>query len=185
MSTSDFATFRIRQLSGPAAKDKGMALFPRPVGGRYVALTRADRESNGVAYSSDGMRWGEPTWLHGPTQPWELIQTGNCGPPLETAVGWLVLTHGVGPMREYAIGALLLDLDDPTRVIGCLEEPLLVPTEEERDGYVPNVVYSCGSLIVGDDLLLPYGASDATVRFAFVDLPGLLARLTTRANSAA
>ena len=185
LETHDFATFRISQLAGPAAKDKGLALFPRMVAGRHVALTRADRESNGVAFSDDGLRWGEPVELHGPTQPWELIQTGNCGPPLETAAGWLVLTHGVGPMREYAIGALLLDLDDPSRVLGCLAEPMLVPAEDERDGYVPNVVYSCGALLVGDLLLLPYGASDATVRFAFVDVPELLSRLTTSANSVA
>lgn len=185
LETSDFATFRMSLLAGPAAKDKGLALFPRKVGGRYLALTRSDRESTGVAFSDDGLRWGEPTWLHGPTQPWELIQTGNCGPPIETAAGWIVLTHGVGPMREYTIGALLLDLNDPTRVLGCLGEPLLVPAEDERDGYVPNVVYSCGAMLVGDTLLLPYGASDATVRFAFVDVPELLRRLTTRSNSAA
>jgi predicted GH43/DUF377 family glycosyl hydrolase len=185
LQTSDFATFQVSLLAGPAAKDKGLALFPRKVGGRYLALTRSDRESNGVTYSDDGLRWGEPTWLHGPTQPWELIQTGNCGSPIETPAGWIVLTHGVGPMREYCIGALLLDLDDPTRVLGCLEEPLLVPAEDERDGYVPNVVYSCGALLAGDALLLPYGASDATVRFSFIDLPALLARLTTCSNKAA
>jgi len=185
LETRDFVSFRISQLAGPAAKDKGLALFPRTVGGRHAALTRADRESNGIAFSDDGLRWGEPTELHGPTQPWEMIQTGNCGPPIETKAGWLVLTHGVGPMREYAIGALLLDLADPTRVVGRLTEPLLVPAEDERDGYVPNVVYSCGALVVGDLLLLPYGASDATVRFAFVDVPELLSRLTTSANNAA
>ncbi|GAC1608334.1 MAG: glycoside hydrolase family 130 protein [Mycobacteriales bacterium] len=184
LETTDFGTFRVTPLSGPAAKDKGLALFPRRVAGRHLALTRADRESNGIAFSDDGLRWGEATGLHGPTQPWELIQTGNCGPPLETPAGWLVLTHGVGPMREYAIGALLLELDDPTRVLGCLTEPLLVPAEDERDGYVPNVVYSCGALIVGDTLLVPYGASDATVRFAFVDLPQLLTLLTPSNNAA-
>ena len=183
LQTTDFDSFRISPLAGPAAKDKGLALFPRKVAGRHLALTRADRESTGIAFSDDGLRWGEPTELHGPTQPWELIQTGNCGPPLETAAGWVVLTHGVGPMREYAIGALLLDLDDPTHILGCLTEPLLVPAEDERDGYVPNVVYSCGALTVGDTLLLPYGASDATVRFAFVDLPMLLTLLTTSSNS--
>jgi predicted GH43/DUF377 family glycosyl hydrolase len=185
LQTSDFTTFRISLLAGPAAKDKGLALFPRKVGGRYLALTRSDRESTGLTFSVDGLRWGQPTWLHGPTQPWELIQTGNCGSPIETPAGWIVLTHGVGPMREYSIGALLLDLDDPTRVLGCLDEPLLVPAEDERDGYVPNVVYSCGALPVGDELLLPYGASDATVRFAFVNVPELLSRLTMRSNSAA
>jgi predicted GH43/DUF377 family glycosyl hydrolase len=185
LQTNDFATFRMSLLAGPAAKDKGLALFPRTVAGRYLALTRSDRESNGVAFSDDGLRWGKPTVLRGPTQPWELIQTGNCGSPIETPAGWIVLTHGVGPMREYSIGALLLDLDDPTRVLGCLDEPLLVPAEGERDGYVPNVVYSCGALLAGDVLLLPYGASDATVRFAFIDVPELLSRLTIRSNNAA
>jgi predicted GH43/DUF377 family glycosyl hydrolase len=119
-----------------------------------------------------------------------MVQVGNCGSPVETDAGWLVLTHGVGPMREYAIGALLLDLDDPHRVLAVLREPLMSPDEDERDGYVPNVVYSCGALRHGDDLLLPYGASDSSVRFAFVDLPGVLEQLaedgppsTMRANS--
>ncbi|MDX6199661.1 MAG: hypothetical protein QOJ79_2812 [Actinomycetota bacterium] len=185
IQTDDFTTFQVLMLAGPAAKDKGLALFPRKVAGRYLALTRSDRESTGVTFSDDGLRWGEPTWLHGPTQPWEVIQTGNCGSPIETPAGWIVPTHGVGPMREYCIGAVLLDLDDPTRVLGCLDDPLLVPAEDERDGYVPNVVYSCGALLIGDALLLPYGASDATVRFAFIDVPELLSRLTMRSNSAA
>jgi predicted GH43/DUF377 family glycosyl hydrolase len=135
---------------------------------------------------------GRTAHLHVPSRPWELIQTGNCGSPVETDAGWLVLTHGVGPMREYAIGALLLDLDDPTRVLGALREPLLSPAADERDGYVPNVLYSCGALRHGDRLLLPYGASDVAVRFAVVDLPALLARLIAdgpppaiRENSAA
>lgn len=184
LRTSDFRTFRMSQLAGPAAKDKGFALFPRRVAGRWVALSRSDRESTGVATSVDGLRWGVPVPLQPPVATWELLQTGNCGSPVETSAGWLVLTHGVGPMREYALGALLLDLDEPTRVIGRLAEPLLAPAEDERDGYVPNVVYSCGSVAFGDVLLLPYGASDASVRFAFVDLPALLARMTTAENSA-
>ena len=177
LETSDFLSFRMAQLVGPAAKDKGLALFPRKVGGRYLALSRSDRESTGLATSDDGIRWGSPTKLRGPNQPWELIQTGNCGSPIETTAGWLVLTHGVGPMREYGIGALLLDLEEPSVVLACLSEPLLVPAEDERNGYVPNVVYSCGALLVGEHLLVPYGASDATVRFAFVDVAALLARL--------
>lgn len=184
LRTTDFRAFRMSQLAGPAAKDKGFALFPRKVRGRWFALSRSDRESSSVATSADGVRWGAPVPLPMQMAPWELLQTGNCGSPVETSAGWLVLTHGVGPMREYAIGALLLDLDDPTRVIGHLPAPLLFPAEQERDGYVPNVVYSCGSLAVGDVLLLPYGASDASVRFAFVDLPALLARMTTSENSA-
>ncbi len=178
IETSDFRTFRISQLAGPSARNKGMALFPRTVGGRHVALSRWDRENSAIAFSDDGRTWGDPRTLHSPSRPWELTQTGNCGSPIETDAGWLVLTHGVGPMREYAIGALLLDLDDPTRVVGDLREPLLRPAEDEREGYVPNVVYSCGALRHGDRLLLPYGASDASVRFAVVDLPALLARMT-------
>ena len=178
LETADFRTFHARALAGPAAKNKGLALFPRPVGGRYLALSRWDRENCWLAISQDGLTWEHGGLLHAPAQPWELIQTGNCGSPLETAAGWIVLTHGVGPMREYAVGALLLDLDDPSRVIGVLPEPLLAPDADERDGYVPNVVYSCGSLLAGDQLLLPYGASDDSVRFAVVDVPALLARLT-------
>jgi predicted GH43/DUF377 family glycosyl hydrolase len=178
IETDDFRRFRISQLAGPAAQNKGMALFPRRVGGRYVALSRWDRENNAIATSIDGVWWGDVRILQTPSRPWELLQLGNCGSPLETEAGWIVLTHGVGPMREYAIGALLLDLDDPTRVLGALRDPLLVPVEDERDGYVPNVVYSCGALRNGDQLLLPYGASDASVRFAVVDVPLLVERLT-------
>jgi predicted GH43/DUF377 family glycosyl hydrolase len=178
LETSDFRRFRMLQLAGPAAQNKGMALFPRKVGGRYVALSRWDRENLAIATSYDGRRWEDPKMLHVPSQPWELIKTGNCGSPVETEAGWLVLTHGVGAMREYAIGALLLDLDDPRRVTGVMRDPLLTPAEDERDGYVPNVVYSCGALLHGDQLLLPYGVSDSSVRFAFVDVPLLLDRVT-------
>jgi predicted GH43/DUF377 family glycosyl hydrolase len=178
LETSDFRRFRMLQLAGPAAQNKGMALFPRKVGGRYVALSRWDRENLAIATSYDGRRWEHPSMLHVPSQPWELIKTGNCGSPAETDAGWLVLTHGVGAMREYVIGAILLDPDDPHRVIGVLREPLISPAEDERDGYVPNVVYSCGALLHGDQLLLPYGVSDSSVRFAFVDVPLLLDRLT-------
>lgn len=174
LETTDLLTFRVSVLNGPAAIDKGMALFPRPVGGRHLALTRSDRETTGVSASVDGSWWDDPSPLRGPTRPWDLVQTGNCGPPVETEAGWLVLTHGVGPMREYVLGAVLLDLEDPTHVIGQLHEPLLRPSEDEREGYVPNVVYSCGSLRHGDRLVLPYGSSDAAVRFATVDLPQLL-----------
>jgi len=192
LETKDFRRFRISQLAGPAAQNKGMAFFPRKLGGRYVALSRWDRENSAIATSYDGRRWGTPSTLYVPNQPWELIKTGNCGSPVETEAGWLVLTHSVGPLREYFIGALLLDLDDPRLVIGALREPLLAPGEDERDGYVPNVVYSCGALLHGDQLLLPYGVSDSSVRFAFVNVPLLLDRLmadgppeTIRANSSA
>jgi predicted GH43/DUF377 family glycosyl hydrolase len=185
IETSDFRRFRMSQLAGPAAKNKGMALFPRTVGGHHVALSRWDRENNAIATSPDGYVWGEPRTLHVPSRAWELTQTGNCGSPVETDEGWLVLTHGVGPMREYAIGALLLDLEDPSQVIGALREPLIRPRDDERDGYVPNVVYSCGALLHGERLLLPYGASDASVRFAVVDVPLLLERLAADGPPAA
>jgi len=178
LSTTDFRTFAISQLSGPFATNKGMALFPRKVGGRYVALSRWDREHSAVAMSDDGTEWAEATTLAPTLRPWELIQAGNCGPPLETREGWLVLTHGVGAMREYAIGALLLDLDDPRHVIGALPHPLLVASDDERDGYVPNVVYSCGALITDETLVLPYAFADIAVGVALVDLPELLGRLT-------
>jgi predicted GH43/DUF377 family glycosyl hydrolase len=156
-----------------------MALFPRRVGGRFLALSRWDRENNALAMSDDGYHWHDAVEIQNPSQPWDLIQVGNCGSPLETAEGWLVLTHGVGPMRAYSLGAILLDLNDPSQVLGCLTEPLLQPASDERDGYVPNVVYSCGSLQHGRTLLLPYGCSDASVRMALVDLPELLAHLRT------
>jgi predicted GH43/DUF377 family glycosyl hydrolase len=178
IETADFRTFTISQLSGRSAGNKGMALFPRRIGGRYAALSRWDRERNGIAYSPDGRRWGEAVTVQAPARPWELIQLGNCGSPLETPAGWLVFTHGVGPMREYAIGAILLDLHEPDRLIAALPEPLLVAEESERDGYVPDVVYSCGSLLHGETVVLPYGCSDSSVRFAIVDLPRLLDRLT-------
>jgi predicted GH43/DUF377 family glycosyl hydrolase len=177
IDTDDFRSFRSTPLTGPAARNKGMALFPRRIGGSYRALSRWDRENNAVARSGDGYHWDDATELQTPSEPWELTQLGNCGPPLETDAGWLVLTHGVGPMRGYAIGALLLDLDDPSMVVGRLPEPLLEPEGSEREGYVPNVVYSCGALIHRNRLLLPYGCSDARIRFALVDLPTLLDRL--------
>lgn len=182
LQTDDFETFDIAQLLGPAAKNKGMALFPRRVNGQYLALSRWDRESIDIASSVDGRYWDGAVTVHAPQQPWELIQLGNCGAPVETAEGWLVLTHGVGPMREYGIGAILLDLDDPAKTIGVLDEPLLTPNDEEREGYVPNVVYTCGALLHGETLVLPYGCSDSSIRFAFVDLPELLHRLTGTRN---
>lgn len=175
--TDDFADFESIQLIGPAAKNKGMALFPRQVAGQYMALSRWDRESIAVACSADLHRWNGAVTVRTPEQPWELIQLGNCGPPIETADGWLVLTHGVGPVRQYSIGALLLDIDDPTVVIGALRAPLLVATGDERQGYVPNVVYSCGALVHGGTLVLPYGCSDSSIRMAFIDLDRLLRRI--------
>jgi predicted GH43/DUF377 family glycosyl hydrolase len=180
LETTDFRTFTSSQLSGPSASNKGMALFPRKIAGRYAALSRWDRESNAIAYSDDTHDWSEASTVQAPAQPWELIQLGNCGSPIETPMGWLVFTHGVGPMREYAIGVALLDLDDPERLIAALPEPLLVADESEREGYVPNVVYSCGAMIHGETVVLPYGCSDSSVRIAMVDLSSLLERLTAQ-----
>lgn len=178
IETTDFREFTISQFAGPAAKNKGMALFPRLIGGRHFALSRWDRESCSIASSADGWQWAEGQIIYEPIEPWELIQTGNCGSPLETAAGWLVLTHAVGPMREYTIGVVLLDLEDPTKVLARLRQPLMRPAADERNGYVPNVVYSCGGMIHNGTLMLPYGVSDASVRFAFFDVADLLIRLT-------
>jgi predicted GH43/DUF377 family glycosyl hydrolase len=181
LTTTDFRTFSISQLSGPFATNKGMALFPRKIGGKYVALSRWDRERLAVTTSDDLSEWDAATTLALPTRPWDLVQVGNCGSPLETPEGWLVMTHGVGPMHEYTIGAVLLDLDDPCRVISTLTSPLLVANEQEREGYVPNVVYSCGALAHGEAIVLPYGFSDSAVGFARVDMAELLHLLTAGA----
>jgi predicted GH43/DUF377 family glycosyl hydrolase len=177
LETTDFRSFTISQLSGSSTENKGMALFPRRVNGRYAALSRWDRESNAIAYSDDLHCWSPAVTVQQPTRPWELVQLGNCGSPIETSAGWLVFTHGVGPMREYSIGAILLDLDEPERLISALPEPLLVADESEREGYVPNVVYSCGSLLHRQMIVLPYACSDSSVRIATVDLARLLERL--------
>jgi predicted GH43/DUF377 family glycosyl hydrolase len=179
LTTTDFRTFGVSQLSGPYATNKGMALFPRKVGGQYLALSRWDREKLYITTSDDLIEWAEATTLALDPRPWDLVQVGNCGSPLETPEGWVVLTHGVGPMHEYGIGAILLDLDDPRRVIGTLPGPLLAANEDEREGYVPNVVYSCGALVHGQTVVLPYGFSDSAVGFARVDLAELLSRLTS------
>lgn len=178
IETDDFATFRVATLNGPAARNKGLALFPRPVGGRYAALGRLDNENTYLLRSDNVRFWHDSQRIQVPVQPWELVQIGNCGSPIETPAGWLVITHGVGPMRRYVLGAVLLDLEDPSRVLGALREPLLEPTEGERDGYVPNVVYSCGSLVHQDWLVLAYGASDTTSTFATTSIDALLTELT-------
>ena len=178
LETTGFHTVKIRTLGGRYALNKGMALFPRKVGGRYLMLGRLDNENLFLLRSDDVLFWNEAELLIKPKFAWEIIQIGNCGSPMETESGWLVLTHGVGPMRQYSIGAVLLDRDDPSRVIGRLPEPLLVPTEDERVGYVPNVVYSCGGLIHNDKLVIPYAISDRSTTFALVSLPELLAELT-------
>lgn len=177
LATTDFRSFRSTPMVGHAASNKGLALFPRRIGGRYAALSRADRESNTITYSDRPCVWMSALPCQRPVEAWEVLQLGNCGPPMETDAGWLVLTHGVGPMRTYRIGAILLDLDDPTRVLGRLREPLLSPSAGEQNGYVPNVVYSCGALIHAGILVLPYGIGDASIGFATVPLAELLAEL--------
>lgn len=177
IETEDFSSFTISTLGGAAAHNKGMALFPRRIRGEYVMLSRKDRENLYVARSDEVSYWDDATEFYRPTSPWELLHIGNCGSPIETDAGWLVVTHGVGPMRRYCLGALLLDLDDPRIVIGRLPAPLLEPDDTEREGYVPNVLYSCGALAHGDTLILPYGFSDTGVHIALLSLPELLARL--------
>ncbi|WP_117209145.1 glycoside hydrolase family 130 protein [Allorhizocola rhizosphaerae] len=177
LTTQDFRTYRIGPLAGPAARNKGMALFPRRVGGKYLALSRWDRENISLSASSDAVYWERGPILRSTIDPWEFIQVGNCGSPIETEAGWLVLTHGVGPMRTYSIGAILLDLDEPHRVLAETASPLLAPDAQERDGYVPNVVYSCGSLLSDDVLTIPYGISDAAIGFAQIGLATILERM--------
>ncbi len=174
METSDFLHFRIITLNGPAAQNKGMALFPRKINGLYAMLSRQDNENLYLVYSDNVHFWYEPTLILEPAFPWEMIQIGNCGSPIETEAGWLVLSHGVGPVRQYSIGAFLLDLDDPTKVIGRLPQPLIRPTEEERNGYVPNVVYTCGALVHCGNLVVPYAYADHATRFATMPLNELL-----------
>ena len=158
-------------------QNKGMALFPRKIKGLYAMLGRQDAENIYVMFSDHLHFWHSMQLVLEPSFPWEFIQLGNCGSPIETEAGWLVISHGVGPMRKYCIGAFLLDLDDPTKVIGRLREPLIKPNKDEREGYVPNVVYSCGSLLHGRQLIIPYGMSDYATTFATVPLDEVLAAM--------
>ncbi|MDH5372031.1 MAG: glycoside hydrolase family 130 protein [Acidimicrobiia bacterium] len=180
IETLDFVTFRIATLNGKAAQNKGIALFPRKLDGRFAALSRQDNENNYLMLSDNVRYWHETEKIQIPDRPWELIQIGNCGSPLETEAGWLVITHGVGPLRRYTLGAILLDLEEPSRIIGHLKDPLLEPGEDERDGYVPNVVYSCGSMIHDKFLVIPYGFSDSGAGIATVVLDDVLSRLTEK-----
>ncbi|MBZ5640283.1 MAG: glycoside hydrolase family 130 protein [Acidobacteriia bacterium] len=177
LETPDFRHFKFITLNGPAVRNKGMALFPRKIGGLYAMLGRQDQENLYVMFSDHLHFWQTAQLVLKPTFPWELIQIGNCGSPIETEAGWLVISHGVGPMRKYCIGAFLLDRDDPTRVAGRLREPLIRPSENEREGYVPNVVYSCGSLLRGRQLVIPYAMSDYATTFATVSLDEVLAAM--------
>ena len=177
LETRDFYHFKILPLHGEIAQNKGMALFPRKVNGKYAMLCRLDGINNYIAYSDNITVWREAKLLQQPKFSWEFIQIGNCGSPIETSEGWLILTHGVGPMREYVIGASLFDLDNPEKEIGRLKSPLLMPNAEEREGYVPNVVYSCGSIIHNNDLIIPYAVSDYASTYATANLKELLSEL--------
>ncbi len=177
LMTKDFRHFKVLPIHGYIAQNKGMALFPRKVNGKYAMLCRIDGVNNYIAYSDTVTVWREAKLIQTPSQPWELVQMGNCGSPLETEAGWLVLTHGVGPMREYVLGASLLDLDNPEKQIGRLKQPLLVPNRKEREGYVPNVVYSCGAYIHEGKLILPYAMSDHASTYAVVDVDELIGKL--------
>jgi len=176
LETTDFLTFKIHTLSGTAVQNKGLALFPRKINGQFVMLSRQDGVNNYIMFSDSLRYWNEAQLLQEPIHPLEFIQVGNCGSPVETPEGWLTLFHGVGPMRKYSIWAELLDLDDPSKVIGRLDEPILTPDEHERDGYVPNVVYTCGSMIHEDTLIIPYGIADQRCRIATISIPQLLSR---------
>lgn len=175
--TEDFLHFRILTLNGDGVQNKGMALFPRRINGRYAMLSRQDDENILIMFSDSPHHWSNPEVILRPEQPWESVKIGNCGSPIETEAGWLVITHGVGPMREYCIGAALLDLHNPTKVIGRLREPLIAAGPKEREGYVPNVVYSCGSMLHGDTLILPYAISDRATVIATLPIDQLLRAL--------
>ena len=180
MSGGDLRRIEVHSLNGAAALNKGMALFPRRVNGYYCMCSRIDGENLFISYSPSVHFWHKAERLIAPKFPWELMQIGNCGSPIETPEGWLLLTHGVGPMRSYAIGAMLLDLDDPLKVLGHLHQPLLTPVGEEREGYVPNVVYTCGALAHRNLLFLPFAAADKATTMAVVELDKLIDRLLDR-----
>jgi predicted GH43/DUF377 family glycosyl hydrolase len=177
LSTEDFYTFRVMPLHGSGAQNKNLAMFPRKIQGKYAMLARIDGVNNYLMYSDRPTVWNKPVIIQEPRFPWEFVQIGNCGSPLWTEEGWLVISHGVGPMRRYCIGASLFDLDDPSKEIGRLNEPLLTPREDEREGYVPNVVYSCGAIIHNHSLILPYAVSDYSSTYGVVDMAELLSAL--------
>jgi predicted GH43/DUF377 family glycosyl hydrolase len=177
LQTTDFYNFKIMPLYGAGAQNKNLALFPRKVNGKYVMISRIDGCNNYIMYSDKINIWEKPVKLQQPKFSWEFVQIGNCGSPIETADGWIMITHGVGPMRRYVLGATLLKLDDPAVEIGRLKEPLLIPTSDEREGYVPNVLYSCGAIVHNNKLIIPYGVSDSSTAFAEVSLDELLNKL--------
>jgi predicted GH43/DUF377 family glycosyl hydrolase len=174
IETRDFLSFRMSPLQGTAARNKGMALFPRKIDGKYAMIARQDNENLYLIYSDDLYRWDGGQAILKPQFPWEFVQIGNCGSPIELEEGWLLLTHGVGPVRKYSIGAVLLDKRDPSRVLARSSEPLLRPEQSERQGYVPNVVYSCGAMAHNDQLILPYAVSDTFSNFATIEIPALM-----------
>jgi predicted GH43/DUF377 family glycosyl hydrolase len=180
LETTDFLNFRALTLNGGAVQNKGMAFFPRRVGGRYAMISRQDDENLYLIYSDNPHYWNDPQLLRRPSEPWEFVKIGNCGSPIETKDGWLVITHGVGPMRKYCIGVMLLDLEDPSKVLSQLRVPLLSPEGNAREGYVPNVVYTCGALIHQGQLILPYAMSDTAATIVTVDVEALLAQLHDR-----
>ncbi len=179
LKTADFYEFKTSPLNGEGAANKNLALFPRKINGKYAMLSRIDGWNNYIMYSDNINIWDDPMIIQAPDYPWEFVQVGNCGSPLETNAGWLVITHAVGPMRKYCISACLLDIEDPSKEIGRLSEPLIMPNSDEREGYVPNVVYSCGSLIHNGEVIIPYGMSDERAGFVTVNLESLLERLTS------
>lgn len=174
LETTNFDVFKIRTLYGDAVSDKGMALFPEKVNGQYVMISRQGGEMINIMFSNDLYYWQNYQQLMQPAYPWEMLQSGNCGSPVKTEKGWLLLTHGVGPMRTYVISAILLDLQNPTKIIGRLDKPLIKANETEREGYVPNVVYTCGLLQHGKLLLIPYAVSDSATGFVTVDTDEIL-----------
>ena len=178
MRTRDFRAFDMVPMTGAAARNKGMALFPRKVGDEYMMIGRQDGENLFLLRSDRLTHWDDGVKILAPQYPWELVQIGNCGPPIEVEQGWLLLTHGVGAMRKYSIGAALLDKDDPSKVLARSPLPILAAKDQDREGYVPNVVYSCGAIRHGDTLFLPYGIADSSIGFAFVPISEILAAMT-------
>jgi len=178
LETKDFYHFIVMPLHGKYAQNKGMALFPKKIKGRYAMISRVDGFRNYIMFSDDIQTWQKVVKIEEPSYPWEFVQIGNGGSPIETEKGWLLITHGVGPMREYCLGVTLLDLEDPSKVICHLGEPILIPNDEEREGYVPNVVYSCGAIIHNNELIIPYGMSDSASSFASIPMDELLAKLS-------
>ena len=177
MRTRDFRAFDLVPMTGGAARNKGMALFPRKVGDQYMMIGRSDGENLFLLTSDTLTHWDDGARILTPVYPWELVQIGNCGPPIELDEGWLLLTHGVGAMRKYSIGAALLDKDDPSRVLARSRVPILAAKDQDREGYVPNVVYSCGATRHRDMLFLPYGIADSSIGFAFVPISEMLAAM--------